>query len=252
MRARQILIIAGVMLAACQPAAQGPSTKQAPTPVDYSNAPEWVKRNPLDPQLQQQPQAASPPAVAMPPVRETPLISIKATDLPSAPEGAVTIEGRGPVRIGMTLDELNVATGSRFKASDFQDEESGCAMLEPEGFPSGVAVMLLDGAVARIDVYEAGVPTYGGLMVGSSAADISRVFGSAVNAQPHFYSGAPSQYLTVWTIAPTGPPDGRGESVDPFDVWIKTRGLRFETDDGGKITMFRGGSGAIEMVEGCQ
>lgn len=102
MRARGLLIMAGLLLAACQPTAEVPTAPEAG--VDYSNAPEWVRRNPLDQKLQA---LETPPAAELLP----PIVIAKAEDMPPAPEGELTVDGWGPIRIGMTLDEVNAALG---------------------------------------------------------------------------------------------------------------------------------------------
>lgn len=181
-----------------------------------------------------------------------PQVLAKAEDLPAAGADAVTVDGWKKVRIGMTTDELGEALGVKISLKDDADyQEYRCTQIRPKGLPPDVSIMISDEKVARIDVYARGVLTYGGVQVGDKAPSVKALFGAVLNAQPHFYSGSPAEYLTIWTQGGStrrwdGPPSP--EQQAKFDA---SRGIRFETNVDGVITMFHAGSGAIERVEGC-
>ncbi|MEZ6030910.1 MAG: hypothetical protein R3C46_14320 [Hyphomonadaceae bacterium] len=164
--------------------------------------------------------------------------------LPPASENGVTMDAWGPIRIGMTLDALNAALGTNISVADDVDYgEYGCTWLDLPGDTDRPGVMFVDGKVARFSLHEGSASTYAGLKLGDSAALVREAFGSALNEQPHFYRGRPSQYLTVWMgAAPPFADEAAREAA---------RGLRFETDDDGAIIAIHAGDGSVEWVEGC-
>jgi hypothetical protein len=139
-------------------------------------------------------------------------------------------DGVGPVKIGMKLPALNAALGEKFAMPQSKNEQS-CFYLTPKKQP-GVAFMMIDGKLARIDVRESGVRTTTGIQVGDSQARALQIYGDKLNVEKHKYLDE-GHYLTVKSS------DGH-------------YGIRFESD-GKKITMYYAGRfDAIQLVEGCQ
>ena len=110
--------------------------------------------------------------------------------------------------------------------------------------------MFADGRVTRIDIEKPGVVTYGGLGIGSTEAEVRRVFGANLNTEPHAYGAPVWWYLTIWTVFNDWPP-GAAETPELLQGNRTERGLRFETGDEGKVTGFWAGDGSISLVEGC-
>jgi hypothetical protein len=119
-------------------------------------------------------------------------------------------DGVGPVKIGMSLSQLNTVLHERFSLPDAKDEE-GCFYVDSRKHPH-VAFMIIDGHLARIDVGEPGVATSTGIQVGESESHVLRIYGSRLKVQPHQYTDS-GHYLTARSK------DGRF-------------GVRFETDQG--------------------
>jgi hypothetical protein len=141
------------------------------------------------------------------------------------------VDGVGPVKIGMTLSELNTVLQERFRMPAEKDDRA-CFYVKPKHRPH-VAFMILDGHLARIDVDGAGVSTTSGVFVGDSEAHALRVYGSELKVEEHKYTGPEGHYLTV-------------RASD------RRYGMRFETYKG-KITQFYTGRfNAIQLVEGCE
>ena len=96
---------------------------------------------------------------APPPEPETPAEPAPApAPTPGAPVSAadkLTAQGYGPLRIGMTRAEVEAALGpdSDPEAVGGPDPES-CDQFRPERAPEGVLVMVEDGVLARISVFE--------------------------------------------------------------------------------------------------
>lgn len=168
---------------------------------------------------------------------------------PEAPAPAavptLTAEGYGPLRIGMTLAEVNSALGP-----DSDPEAVGgpepevCDQFRPARAPEGLLVMIEEGRLARITLHEAApVATDRGLRVGAAAAVVRAAYGAAVSAEPHEYQEPPAEYLTIWT---RGAPAAGGGTTDPA-----ARGMRYEVASDGRVAAIHAGGPAIQYVEGC-
>jgi hypothetical protein len=142
----------------------------------------------------------------------------------------VHFDGAGPIKIGMTLSQLNTVLHEKSSLPDASDEQ-GCFYINPSKHPH-IALMIIDGRLARIDVEKPGLSTSEGIQVGDSESRALKVYDHRLKVEAHQYIDT-GHYLTV-------------RSKD-------TRfGIRFETDQG-KITMFYAGRyDAIQYVEGCQ
>jgi hypothetical protein len=139
-------------------------------------------------------------------------------------------DGAGPVKIGMSLPQLNAALHEKFSLPD--EEGLACFSVSPKRHPR-IAFMILDDRLARIDVLGPGIFTAAGVQVGDSEARALQVYGSKLKVEPHQYMAPEGHYLTV-------------RSVD------NRYGIRFETVNG-KITVFYAGRfDAIQFVEGCE
>lgn len=140
-------------------------------------------------------------------------------------------DGIGAVRIGMTINQVSAALGEQYSTPTDKDEQT-CFYLEPKRHPD-TGIMMLDGRVARVDVFrsEKGPPstaTVKGIRVGDSETRVKEAYGQAVNVSQHHYTDG--HYLTLQS---------------------GNYALRFETDEN-KVTSFYAGTlAAISLVEGC-
>jgi hypothetical protein len=136
----------------------------------------------------------------------------------------VTEFGIGPIRVGMTIGEAEAATGA------FGAEANGCTYAAWPDAPPGVAVMVEDGRVARVDVESGTVPTGSGVRIGDTEARVLSMYEGRVTVGPHKYTAG--HYLTV-------------RPFDPAHLIV------FETE-GGRVLRYRAGlRHAVEYVEHC-
>lgn len=138
----------------------------------------------------------------------------------------VTTDTYGPVAFGSTLAEAQAVSRVPWTKTS---ELDGCSYYVAEGLPQGVSFMVIDGVVVRVDIDTPSVRTKSGFGVGTSEADILRLFPTAA-VTPHEYTDG--HYVTITDSA-------SGNKVV------------FETD-GSTVTTYRAGrTPEVEYVEGC-
>ena len=181
------------------------------------------------------------PSSTVPPASVTDLVPEPAP--PPAPErlsesSRLRLDGIGPVTVGMTLDEASAAAGMPLRIVPNSDRvgTGGCAYARPEGGPTGLSFMVLNGRIARIDVGgNSAIRTLSGIGPGSTEAEVQATYPGRISAQPNPYSGHRG---------------GRDLLYQP-DEGSRHLGLLFQTD-GGRVSSFRSGLyGAVMAPEGC-
>lgn len=163
---------------------------------------------------------------------------------PESPAAAVlSSQGWGPLRVGMTVAEITAAVGADANPDAVGGADPAtCDEFHPARAPEGLRVLVEDGRLARITVAgNAAVKTDRGFGVGASATDIKAAYGGGVVAQPHKYVGPPAEDLFAWSQG-----GSTAYVTDPT-----ARGIRYEIDAEGKVSMIHVGGPAIQLVEGC-
>jgi hypothetical protein len=147
---------------------------------------------------------------------------------PSGP--VVSGEGFAGVKFGMSVADAEKALGHKLKALG---GEANCSYVEPVGAYDGIAFMVVDGAIARLDVQETdAVVTDAGAKVGDTESHVLELYKGRTSVQPHKYTGPEGHYVLVLGA------DGKAQIV-------------FETD-GKKVVSYRAGrQPEVEWVEGC-
>lgn len=181
-------------------------------------------------------QKAEPPAAAAPPVVDA---------------NAITSEGWGPLRIGMTRQQVTAALGrdANPNAVGGPDPEA-CDVFRPANAPEGLLVMIQHDVLTRITLEgNRTLKTDRGFGVGDGAAAVKAAYGASARVEPHHYLGLPAEYITVWTT--TGGAMANERGWIPEDTAPNARGIRYETDVEGRVTSIHAGGPSIQYVEGC-
>jgi hypothetical protein len=144
-------------------------------------------------------------------------------------EWTVRDDGIGPVKIGMTLSQLNTTLGETFAVPPNREDQA-CFSVSPAKHAS-VSFLIEQNLFARIDVDEPGTSTSEGVQVGDSEAQALKAYGRRLEITPrHDTEG---HYLTVRSA------DGR-------------YGIKFETEKGKIEAFYAGRAEAIQYVDGCE
>lgn len=206
-----------VLIAGCQPSE--PSADFAAEPQVASRPPANTERPvPLEPRAGAEPQA-----------------EIQPQGDSLAP---LTPEGWGPLRIGMSRDEVVAALGEDANPGAVGGPEPEvCDEFRPVDAPTGMIVMIERDTLSRITLVEGSdVRTEAGLGVGDLSSRVKETLGDRAEVSPHKYLAAPAEYVTVWTQSPTSP---------------APRGVVYETGANGRVSHVHAGSASIAYVEGC-
>jgi hypothetical protein len=141
----------------------------------------------------------------------------------------LSMTGLGAVRAGMTVDEvLPLLDWSGFEHAR---KVESCWFLEYQG-PDAFKLMIIDNHVARIELgNKSRLHTFGGAHMGTTEAELRRMYGGRLEVQPHKYVSEGHVFVLR---------SGAG-----------TEGLRFETQKGVVTAIQSGPWEHLNYVEGC-
>ena len=151
----------------------------------------------------------------------------------TAPPGwPLTVNGWGPVKIGMSRAQVESALHIRLKGEPIEDEAT-CIEMVPEGPDQGLWFMFESFKLTRISIGDPSrVTTPRGIGIGASADAVRRAYSRGLKIEPHHYEELPAEYLTYWTVP------GK-------------RGVRFETGRNRRVQTIHAGLDSIQLIEGC-
>jgi hypothetical protein len=169
-------------------------------------------------------------------------LATTAMALSPLPPPALTVEGFGPVKIGMTRVQAESALGVKLNMQFLEESDpNACGTgARADGKNPDVFYMVEQGKIVRIDVSKLDegpqssppVRTAKGIGLGSSEAAVKAAYGSLVKVEPHPYLEEAGHYLVVKSA------DGKS-------------GIIFETDTKSVIGFRAGAYPAVAYIEGC-
>lgn len=150
-------------------------------------------------------------------------------------ESRLSLDGVGPVDIGMTLEEASAAAGTPIRTRPSDPFGPECQYAYAAAVP-GVAFMVINGRIARVDAGEpqGNLRTVSGIGRGSTEDEVKRTYPGRIRVEGHPYV-----------------PTGRYLVYVPADAGLSHLSMIFETD-GRVVTRFRAGlKNAVAQIEGC-
>ena len=146
------------------------------------------------------------------------------------PESRLRLDGLGPVRVGMTLDEARRVAGVTLEAS----ENEHCRVLRSTA--AGFPVHLIAEGGERVNlviVSEGPIRTVSGIAVGSTEAQVKAAYPGQIEIRP----GAPGPHRIVYR---------------PRDPGLASFSLVFQIDASGRVQAMKAGLRAqTEADENC-
>ena len=142
---------------------------------------------------------------------------------------AVTPEGLGPAKFGMTVGELRRALREPLPVPN-DPQHRACFYLESKRYP-GVSLMMEGGRLRRIDISREEIKTQDRVGVGTPVSEVKRRYGPRLKDKQHHYGGPEDRYLTL----------SLSSAVD----------VRFETSNAKVDNFYVGYKAQVQYVEGC-
>jgi len=151
----------------------------------------------------------------------------------------LALDGIGPIRVGMTVDEASRSAGVRLVNSGGGRDEYLCSYFKPQDSPEGIAFMVTNGRIARVDNFSnKQVTTIKGAKIGDTEDRIISLYPGQIKVTRHPYQRLPltnQKYLTFV----------------PKDAADKNYRIIFETSKN-RVERFRSGKiPEVDQVEGC-
>ncbi|MEG3977987.1 hypothetical protein QT970_25710 [Microcoleus sp. herbarium8] len=153
----------------------------------------------------------------------------------------LAINGIGPIRVGMTLDEASRSAGIQLiknaRGSGSFNEDL-CSYPQVKAGPKGISFMVAKGRIARVDIDNDRTTTIAGAKIGNTQEQIIKLYPGQIKITPHPYVGSPPQ-------------NGKYLTFVPKDAADKNYRIIFETSKN-RVTRFRSGKlPEVEYIEGC-
>ncbi|TAG97198.1 MAG: hypothetical protein EAZ09_05085 [Oscillatoriales cyanobacterium] len=151
----------------------------------------------------------------------------------------LALNGIGPIRVGMTVDEASRAAGVRMvKTLSAGRTEEYCAYFDLEGGPKGISFMVINNRIPRVDISNERVTTIKGAKIGDTEERIFSLYPGQIKATRHPYQGLP-------------PRNGKYLTFVPKDAADKNYRIIFETANN-RVMRFRSGKiPEVDYIEGC-
>ena len=145
----------------------------------------------------------------------------------------VALDGIGPIRVGMTVQQAEASARTRLLSEGSKLEN--CWYVKPQGGPRDISFMVIEGQIARVDIYGNNrITTVRGAKIGDSEDRIKSLYPGQIRVTPHEYVQG-GHYLTFV----------------PRDASDRQYRIVFETD-GRRVKHIRAGRlPEVEYVEGC-
>lgn len=160
------------------------------------------------------------------------LVAVLASLLPVSVYADTRVDpsGFGQIRVGMTPAQAATASGKPLHKSTEQVGTEKCYFISSANGPEGLQIMVENSSVVRVDIKRPGIRTDAGAQIGTTEAELKRLYGSKLAWMPH-------QYVQQGHYAEFSPD--------------KKYYMIYETD-GRKVTLIRAGRlPAVRYVEGC-
>jgi hypothetical protein len=108
----------------------------------------------------------------------------------TAAKWAVSFDGCGPIRIGMTVPQAEKAAGFKLPMDEQQaGEAESCYFAENEDKLPGVELMIEEGKISRIDVFGRTDKAPGGGRIGMTEARIKQLYPRIAIEDSHYTDG---------------------------------------------------------------
>jgi hypothetical protein len=148
----------------------------------------------------------------------------------------LAVNGIGPIRVGMTVDEASQSAGVKFVKIGSPSEEY-CTYFKPQGEPKGIDFMVTKRRIARVDISNKQVTTIKGAKIGDTQERIFALYPGQIQATKHPYPRPPVNKKYLIFV--------------PKDTADKNYRIIFDMLDDRVINFRSGKLPEVEYIEGC-
>ena len=154
-------------------------------------------------------------------------------------QSKLALDGIGPIRVGMTVDEASRVAGVRLVNRGGGRDEYLCSYFDLQAGPKGISFMVTKGRIARVDNFSnKRITTIKGAKIGDTEEQIISLYPGQIQVTRHPYSSRP-------------PYNGKYLTFVPRDAADKNYRIIFETSKN-RVERFRSGQiPEVEAIEGC-
>ena len=151
-------------------------------------------------------------------------------------QSKLSINGIGPVRVGMSVAQAETAAGIRLTRPNSSDNKE-CFYVKPQSGTPDVLFMVTNNRIARVEVQgNSPLTTISGARIGDTESKIKSLYPGQIQVTPKIYYRFNGAHNLTFT--PKDPNEGNYRVV-------------FETERN-RVTTFRSGKlPEVEWVEGC-
>lgn len=154
---------------------------------------------------------------------------------PASAHPPLTAEGWGLIKMEMTHEQAVAALGGKVKPDDMERDEDwlACHAIRPAS-PEGVWIQVEEDRVSLVSFEPDAkdVASDRGIRTGDPEATVRAAYPEGLKEEKHHYEDPPAKYLTWW--------------AKPGQA-----GIRYTIGQDGKVNSIAGGTGSIELAEGC-
>lgn len=146
----------------------------------------------------------------------------------------LALNGIGPIRVGMTVDEASRAAGVKLVKSNSDINSYQCSYFEVQGEPKGISFMVTKGLITRVDISNPQVTTIRGVKVGDPEDKLLKLYPGQIQVLRGLIGGRMNRFTFV-------PKDVADKN---YRIIFKTRKNRVESFRSGQLPQ-------VEYMGGC-
>jgi hypothetical protein len=150
----------------------------------------------------------------------------------------LALNGIGPIRVGMTIDEASQAAGVKSVKLFGGFSTEYCTYIELLGVPKGINFMVTKNRIARVDISNKRISTIRGAKIGDTEDRIFSLYPGQIKATRHEYAWRTFNNAKYLTFVPKDDAD-------------KNYRIVFETSKNRVFSFHSGKLPEVMYIEGC-
>lgn len=164
-------------------------------------------------------------------------ISVNA-QAPLTENSKLAINGIGPIRVGMTVNEASQSAGVKLVFVASGPDAYSCSYFKPQVDPQSISFMVAKGRIARVDISNERIATIRGAKIGDTEDRIISLYPGQIQITKHPFPLRPNENRKHLTFVPK-------------DASDKNYRIIFETGNNRVYHLRSGKLPEVGYIEGC-